>query len=42
MVQYVYIVSLIVTLEDMVEYKFVLMIYGVLFVVTSGITKLPV
>ena len=42
MVQYVCIVSLVVTLGDMVEYKFVLTMSGVLYVMTSGMTKMPV
>ena len=36
------IVSLVVTSEDMVEYKFVLTMSGVLYVMTSGMTKMPV
>ena len=42
MVQYVFIVSLVATSEDMVEYKFVLTMSGVLYVMTSGMTKMPV
>ena len=42
MAQYVYTVNQAVTTEDMVVYKFVLIISGALCVITSGMIKMPV
>ena len=42
MAQYVCIVSQVVTLGDMVVFKFVLTMYGVLYVMISGMIKMLV